>query len=300
MIENYPGKRSFYKYAAPETALAVLRSRAVRYSSPLKFNDPFDMQSGLSFDFDVDTLYAKVNNRIEELARAIEEPPVDKNDPWGKIVLLVRENYLTHGFPWDQLEPKTAPHFDVYIRELKTTQLKYQENWNTSLPGMRVFCVSEERDNLLMWAHYAKDHTGAVFEFLSLPDEDNPLSVAQPVIYADRPVPFFTETEWIDDILSVRKLNRDGLYKRYVTTKSTHWLYESEWRVCYPVTPTPGTLHEDVTIRPSEFSAVYIGCRAEPDFVNDVLSLTHSAYPHARIYRARKSQIAYELEYTEV
>ncbi len=94
-------------------------------------------------------------------------------------------------------------------------------------------CVSEERSNLLMWAHYAKDHTGAVFEFLSLPDEGNPLLVAEPVMYVDHPIPFFTESEWLDHIFSVRRLNESELYKRYVYTKSSDWRYEREWR-CYP------------------------------------------------------------------
>lgn len=293
--------RSFYKYAAPETVLAVLRSRMVRYSSPLMFNDPFDVQSGLHFDFDLDALHAKVLDRLEELAMAVEEPPVDKNDPWGKVVLRVREKYPTHGFPRDRWKQMSAPVFAWLVREIETTQEKYQEYWwKTLLPGIRVFCVSEERDNLLMWAHYAKDHTGAVFEFLSLPDEDNPLSVAKPVVYVDQPAPFFTEAEWVDSILSIRELNRDELYKRYVYIKSKHWQYEREWRVWYPLIPAPSTLCEDLPIRPSEFSAIYIGCRAEPAFTDEVVSVTRSVFSHVRIYRARKSQTAYALEYTEI
>ena len=33
-----------------------------------------------------------------------------------------------------------------------------------------LFCVSESQDNLLMWSHYAQNHTGAVIKFLSLAD----------------------------------------------------------------------------------------------------------------------------------
>jgi len=273
----------------------------VRYSSPLTFNDPFDLQSGLHFDFDIDALHVKILDKLEELAAASEEPLVDKNNHWGKVVIAVREKYPTHGFPRERWMQITAPVFAELVREIKSTQQGYQEYWwKTLLPGIRVFCVSEERDNLLMWAHYAKDHTGAVFEFLSLPDEDNPLSVAKPVVYVDQPPPFFTEIEWLDSILSMRKLDRDKLYKRYAYIKSRHWQYEREWRVWYPLIPAPDTLHEDLSIRPSEFSAIYIGCRAEPVFVDEVVSLACSLFPHVRIYRARKSETVYALEYTEI
>ena len=95
----------------------------------------------------------------------------------------------------------TASSFENLVRQFRVTQQEYQDAWwKTLLPGIRVFCVLEERSNLLMWAHYAKDHTGAVFDFLSLPDEGNPLLVAEPVMYVDHPIPFFTESEWLDHI----------------------------------------------------------------------------------------------------
>lgn len=293
-------ERSFFKYASPKTALAILQSKAVRYNSPLKFNDPFDLQSGLHFDFNLSTLHAKILNRLKELAIATEEPAVDAQDPWGKLVLLVREKYPTYGFPLERWEQMSSPLFNRLAQYFRITQQKYKEHWQALLPNIRVFCVSEERDNLLMWAHYAKDHTGVVFEFRSLPEEDNPLSVAQPVVYVDHPVPFFTEGEWIDEILSIQRINWSELNQRYGYIKSTHWQYENEWRIWYSQTPGADSGHFDCPIRPSEFAAVYIGCQAEPKFASDVIALTHEAFPTTRIYRARKSEAAYTLEYDEI
>jgi hypothetical protein len=302
MSTRSPDRRSFYKYADPETALAILRNKTVRYSSPLTFNDPFDVQSGLHFDFDIDTLHAKVSDRLAQLVAAVEEPAVDRNDPWGEVVLLARKYYPTHGFQREHWDSMTAPLFAYLISEIRTTQQNYQEHWwKTLLPGIRVFCVSEDRDNLLMWAHYAKDHTGVVFEFLSLPEEDNALSVAQPVIYVDRPAPFFTEKEWIEHILSLQKFNADELYKRYVYIKSKHWEYEREWRVWYPLIPAPpGTLHDDLPIRTSEFASIYIGCRAVSAFADDIIAMIRDSFPSTRVYCAHKSKTAYALEYEEI
>lgn len=301
MTSNAPGRRSFFKYAAPDAVLAILKNQTVRYSSPLIFNDPFDFQSGLHFEFDLDSLHGKVLERLSELAAAPGVPIIDKDDPWGKLILLVRQYFPTHGFPNDRWRRESAELFAQLVSEIRTTQGKYQQHWwNTLLPGLRVFCVSEERDNLLMWAHYAKDHTGAVIEFLSLPGEDNPLSVSRPVKYVDSPPPFFTEAEWIDDILSVKRFDHQELYRRYAYYKSKHWRYEKEWRVWYPLIPAPKDRYEDLPIRQSEFASICIGCKAADPFAQDVIYHVRRAFPSARIFRARKCDNAYALEYTEV
>src|SRR5262245_13045540 len=94
-----PGERSFFKYATADTVLAILRSGVVRYSSPLTFNDPFDVQSGLHFDFDLSTLHGRLLDRLEQLATQAPEPKVDASDPWGKLVLLIRGHFAVSGFP---------------------------------------------------------------------------------------------------------------------------------------------------------------------------------------------------------
>jgi hypothetical protein len=81
MPPTTPGERSFFKYAAPDTVLAILNSQMVRYSSPGSFNDPFDVQSGLHFDFDLTTLHGKVLDRLLEFATQATEPQVDAADP---------------------------------------------------------------------------------------------------------------------------------------------------------------------------------------------------------------------------
>lgn len=300
MMLRKPGKRSFFKYANPSTVLAILKTKRVRYSSPLVFNDPFDLQSGLHFDFDISTLQEKVLDKLKEFASATEPPVVDEADPWGKIIKTVREAYPAHGFPREKFRLLTQNLFPLLSKTFEVTRTKYQEHWSKLLPGLRLFCVSEDRDNLLMWAHYAQDHTGAVFEFLSLPKEDNPLSVASPIEYVSSPPSFFTLNELLDHMFLVHKLDKDTFYHRYPYYKSNHWIYEREWRVWYPGTPSPKALYEDVPIRQSEFASLYIGCKSEPDFITKAVSLTKSAFPNVRIYHAQKRDGEYELGYTEI
>lgn len=296
-----PAAQVFYKYTSPDTTLALLRSKTFRYSSPLLFNDPFDFQSGLYLDFDIATLPSKIFDRLEHIASSQNEPEVDAEDPWGQLAKSVWLNYRDHGFPRQKFEQLAGALLSRLAEEIRDTQQKYQEHWLTRfLPGLRVFCVSEHRDNLLMWAHYAKDHTGAVFELRSLPEEDNPLSVAQPVVYSVRPPPFFTEAEWLDDIFSIKKTDHRELNRRYAYAKSSHWEYEREWRVWYPVIPAPEGLFADCPIRTNEVSALYIGCRATHSFISDAVELMRQAFPSAQLYRATKVEGAYALKYDEI
>ncbi|MES2536728.1 MAG: DUF2971 domain-containing protein [Pseudomonadota bacterium] len=299
-MQHGPDQRAFYKFASADTTLAILRSRSIRYSSPLLFNDPFDVQSGLHFDFDIATLQDKVLDRIGELAAAPEAPPVDSEDGWGKVVLAARSYYPNYGFPRQIWAEMSAPSFRAITAIIEDTQKKYREHWRSNLmPSIRVFCVTEERDNLLMWAHYSKDHTGAVFEFWSLPEEDNALSVARPVIYADSPPPFFSEREWIDDFMGLKKLDPRELYRRYAYVKSHHWSYEKEWRVWYPLANS-SEMYDTVPIRQNELRAIYFGCRASDSFINEATHLLGGAFPSARLYRASKSEGAYKLSFHEI
>ena len=298
--DSAPGKRAFYKYASPETTLAILRTKAVRYSSPLSFNDPFDIQSGLHFDFDIDSLHDKVLDRICELAASKEEPRIDKDNVWGQVVLSARSYYPTHGFPRDRWRKYSEPSFAELLKVIKDTQKQVQSYWrNTLLPSTRVFCVSEERDNLLMWAHYSKDHTGAVLEFWSLPEEDNPLSVAKRVNYLQSPPPFFTESEWLDDFVGIKAMDHSVLNRRYANAKSKHWSYEREWRVWYPMSD-PNGLYDIVPIRSTEFRALYIGCKASSEFLTEVVALVRDAFPSVRIFRSHKCETEYALRYSEI
>lgn len=293
-----PGKRPFYKYMSPDTACIVAETRSVRYSSPLTFNDPFDIQTGLHFSFDIDSMPSKVLARLEELARSPMPPNVDPEDIWGKLVLMARKNYPTHGLPTVLKTVRGEEPLRLLVDTIRETQRKYQEHWwSKLLPGVRVFCVSEVRDSLLMWAHYAQNHTGAVFEFWSLPEVDNPLSVAAPVEYVSSPPSFFSEQEFIEDLLSLKRLDFQSLYRRYAYIKSDHWGYEREWRVWYPFSDTDA--HDLNPIHPTELQAAYFGCRMDPNIRKKLITLLRAGFPDVKLYQAKRRKDSYTLEFTE-
>lgn len=300
MQSEKPGRRSFYKYLSPDATLAILESGKLRYGSPKSFNDPFDMAVNIDWDFNIRELHEKLLSKLEIIASSPEEPKVDPTDPWGKIARLAWVKYPSHGFPRDQFQALSGEHISQLAMEFESTRKQYQQWWESKASDFRVFCVSEERDNLLMWAHYAKDHAGAVVELLSLPEEDNLLSAASKVEYVEKPLPFFTESEWIDEIFSINRINFSKLYYRYPTVKSLHWAYENEWRVWYPLSETPTSPYDEIPLRASEFKAIYLGCKASNSFSISVRELVKSKFHNTLAFKARKKPGVFGLKYNEI
>ena len=92
MAVKYPehDRDRFFKYTSASAAVKILESSAVLYRSPIQFNDPFDVQSGLHFDFDVDSLPDKILDRMEELLSSETKPDIP-NAELGEVVLRIWE-----------------------------------------------------------------------------------------------------------------------------------------------------------------------------------------------------------------
>ena len=279
----------------PQQRSRYWESSAVRYSSPLIFNDPFDIQSGLHFPFDIDALPQKVLERIRELVAADSRPPVDEDDPWGKAIILAWENRHRRAPPESFLLALLASLRDRII----LYQSQCQHLWSAVfLPRLRVFSVSENHDNLLMWSHYAQNHTGAVFAFRVLLEQDNALRVAQPVIYRSEPPALFSEDEWIGFILGTKPLDpNEQLFMHYARMKSDHWAYEKEWRVWMLEPDHRQQLFSHYLLLPEELEAVYLGCRMDAVQRAAVTDLLAQKYPTTQILQARRPVDQYRLHF---
>ena len=289
---------SLFKYTTPETALAILRNKSVRYSSPLRFNDPFDVQSGLHLPFELTALPTLMADRIEQAVLAPDPPTGVPNDPWIRLIKLFRERLDATGFPKAHFLEAAGPTLEEMGRQIQFYQEQYQQIWTEDfLPRLRVFSVSEVKDELLMWAHYGRDHTGVVFEFLSLPHLDNPLSVAIPIEYCAEPPPFLNQEVWLQNLFDIPREESSALYYRYARAKSAKWAYEREWRVWYLGDKGASADFEDMPVRSEELAAIYLGCRVSRSTEDDVRALARTNFPSATIFKARKSPTKYALQF---
>jgi hypothetical protein len=145
-------------------------------------------------------------------------------------------------------------------------------------------------------AHYARDHTGVVFELRVIPKEDSPLCVAKPVQYRPVPPPFFSEAQWIDFMLEKTDLKEEAFFLEYANMKSDIWMYENEWRVWDLASSAEPPLFTAYPIFPNEIAAIYFGCKVEPERKTEILRLL-TKYPRAEAFQARKAHDEYKIEF---
>lgn len=292
----------FFKYFTVEGAAKTLGQKRIRLSKPKLFNDPFDMQLTLAPPFSPGEFHAAM---AEELAKSIKR---------GEVPSVLEEDARTRGVPKEILRVMLgglasnytekelaivlqAPNGEEHFR--RTTKLLAAEMTNM-FDDVFVYCLAEDRDNILMWSHYAEKHEGIVIRFECLPDRDNIFLAAQKVRYREDYPTFGTKESWRSRILGGPGVTSENFYNEVVTSKSIHWEYEREWRV---VVPKKGFAVDDFaysSFEPSEVSEIYFGCRMPGAILEDLVQLLAKEYSHARFFRAVQSESSYSLVFPQI
>ena len=195
-----------YKYRPiNKFTLDTLVSNQIYFSTPAKFNDPFDTKCSFS--------------------KTIEKASYDE-----AIKIFGSDAEDMHLFKADGLINATTEEF---IQEL-------------SQKGILSLC--ETKNNQLLWAHYAADHTGICIGFEV--SNENSLGDSKHTHKVN-----YTESY---PSISQRSLgsprHRKEAQHRVLHTKSKLWSYEQEWRCIYP----EGDRVYDV---PGRICEINFGCR---------------------------------------
>ena len=202
-----------YKYQAidnrskPEDSRSLenLRKHQIWLTNPIHFNDPFDCSVPFSI--------AKPSDDEWELFVKFLESNEQFRDGLGTQVsaIIFDENHqLTDGSK----------------EILFIAANRAGRKWAETPKPFGVACFTVKPDNLLMWSHYADKHQGFCLEFDTGKD------------------PFINRREWIYSVnysdlyprLSLRDIFPEPPPTIYsamsiLTTKSTCWSYEQEWRL---------------------------------------------------------------------
>jgi len=203
----------FYKYANYDTAINILGNLEVRWSSPLLFNDPFDTQVGIHLDF--------TSEEIGKMIFAEEEPSLANDNPYSSLIKQLRKerHKLNPAIFTSKVIPEIIEDRNSYKKLLHDENLAFIQE----VKRMRVFCVSEIHDNLLMWAHYAGQHTGVVLKLKCIPELDTALCAARDVKYRPKIPVLATKEEYIKKYTGqIKDINHGDVFERLAVTKSEH------------------------------------------------------------------------------
>jgi len=230
---------SLYKYVIVDR-IDILRNELIRFTQPSAFNDPFECRpfiqsiiGGLDLsDFSIpinllpdkqQEILAEVMERVEQLKRCIPKVRIPSGlEQELRTVITGISNELSERPVTELLEQEDAK---VLFRNILPTSLSAQ---------IGILSLAERPDNLLMWSHYAQNHTGFVIEF----DEEhsffksasdgtehkNPLTLQRVQYSVGRPKRPL--------INSIKDFEQNP---SWYLVKSEEWQYEHEWRMMRPL-----------------------------------------------------------------
>jgi hypothetical protein len=268
-----------FKYATADTAAAILATRALRWSSPLLFNDPFDVHRDFELPFSHATFADAVLRRVGDYVRGDAEA---KTSVYRMLTAAIR-SAIARGVPesivWEDLRSAHA----TTIIPVEIARQEFRRIWSERVPGMRIVCFSSDPASPAMWAHYAGDLSGAVLGFESSDERDSPWLLAEPVIY-QASAPTLPDAEvWARAMLGENEIAWDEFLREYYFAKSLDWAVEKEYRVPTDKKPSEEGLFSDWTFAPEDLREVRLGPKADEKFAQEVRDLVVTAYPHAKV-----------------
>ena len=262
-----------YKYLDVDGAIHTLKGCSVKFTPPNKFNDPFEfMPGGYSGDTPEvrlqivkellvqDPKYRILYNTITGLSYSI--------DDW-KISLAINVEQTQ----------KIADKIFVNLQN---------RNWKdfVKLASEKFVCLSlsQCRDNLLMWAHYAEMHKGIVIGF-----KMEFFSHLHKVTYS-------TKRVLIPFSVTVSQTQRNKIAVAVMTTKSEDWSYEQEWRSILhrkELKYSNGLYLQDFP--PEAIDSIILGVNIDESLKKEILA-SILKFPNCKLYQAKLHQSEFALD----
>jgi len=197
MTESIPPK--IYKFQPfNQYSIVNLIRRQLYFSKPEDFNDPYDCDPPFEITKahrtpkNIAALYARIRN-------------------WSADRSAFDTTYLSNGKPNRRFE---RDYIDSTIPIRKQIHAK-----------VGATCFSEKVDDILLWSHYGDKHKGFCLEF----DTQVPIMKGQQKTKLYKVTYPKSNSYRRLNILDI--LNKPDVLEVLLTTKSSQWHYEKEWRI---------------------------------------------------------------------
>ncbi len=276
-------RQFFYKYMTTDVAKIVLATRKLRWSSPLLFNDPFDVTQDLRLNFDEAELITVLTDRFASLIEHDDPSGAVKNPEVAFLLFFAsRVSADLRRTMANQLRQSSDTPTSGQIESIAALKAM----WKEMVPKFRVLCLSEVYDVTSMWFHYAEKYQGIVLEFSAVGELDSAFLVARHVVYQDDPPSIADPNAWANCMLGQGETTYEDLFTEYQYIKTNDWAYEREWRIVSTARPGESGLFGDFDFHPLELTGVYFGSKCSPENRSDLLALLAHGLEHVRTYQA--------------
>lgn len=269
-----------FKYCGPFGANILTEGR-IRVSQAHLLNDPFELSPLVDpskYTMDRAISFLRQDDQVEEWYR--KEGP-SKGFTNKK---RYRRWYLAN------LRERAAALMPNVPKNVEAARARFAETFSQH---WRLFCVSLTPVSILMWSHYAKEHTGIVieFDFSEQPFRSLGEKWILPVQYSDSRVLF-----------DYKPNNHAGFIRSMVSvvsTKAKAWEYEQEVRAVFPSTACSSDGF--IGISPRAVKRVILGCRATSETKSQVRAALQAPHlSHVILEKAVQSKAAFQLDLVTV
>lgn len=276
--------KMLYKYLSPDRFKNVLVDNRIRFTQASCFNDPFEVLPYIE-SLVSKSLFSTFSDFIKEKAKHIDESFVNNN-------MLKLDNLFTN----------PALIFNVSFSEM--LRKEFDDKYG-------ILSLSKNYKNIVMWSHYSKDHTGFIIGFNDSLWKSEFKSLDTYYYKELFKVSYSLKRPKYDSFISKELFDENGMesfFKTVLTTKSTQWKNENEYRIIADTKGASSSTLKDENekpiylfdIPPSYISLIVLGKYfKEPDF--DYMEvLNKPEYSHIKLYKSELDEKEYKLKYTKI
>ena len=221
MIADDAGKKNYlYRYQSlDEKYLNVFSKKELFFSSPIYLNDPFDCKAFLTYkNCSIDDLFNYIFFQVKRGKEAKKLPATEEGLRKEALGLLSKV-----------LEDEILKGDSSLSQSMEDHKRKFLED----ISELGILSLSERKDDLLMWAHYAAGHTGYCLEFDKKKLEEWVTSIRETKKFIKLEKVIYNESyPTLKDYMEyVSRGPGSSLDELFLLRKSSHWEYEKEWRI---------------------------------------------------------------------
>jgi len=270
----------FYKYTTSDTALIILKNGNLRWSSPELFNDISEFKRMPVFAPPVEEAWPHfIQQAIDSVYMESNFNNFDKF-PLAKPILTLIKLLKNKGIERSEVENEfsNCPYNQNYITTTLNKHIKA-----TAYKNARIFCLTTDPVNELMWGYYGGGSAGCVLGFKNRPDLGTPFLEAKKIKYSKEHPVIATGMDFIlhGDTPALRKATLEAI----CYTKDIQWKHEEEWRVITWRDTHDDSGFTDFKFWPEELESVTLGAKIKPDIEAKIKKTITEVYPNCTIYK---------------
>lgn len=284
---------SLYKFCDLETAIKILDSGSLRWSSPNCFNDPYEMDNSTPFDITHDAL-------IDALVKTAASMIFAKEEPKGTTPVI---NAVKR---WRDEERFTSPEEAQEVLKGLAAQItephkevleKIGQDWLRFASGIRICSFSETLESNHAWRTFGDNHTGVALRF-AVGDGTQHKKPMKMQYKTERPS-ISAMKDHVAAILYNTRVQPQDRFLELFLTKAPDYKNDKEWRSFTRAKVEDGntSTFNDIPFETQELTGLYFGLNTPESSKRDLSKLFKNISTKGKCFQAEVSAQSYELTF---